>query len=171
MAHCGPLLVTSMNAVIEFAAIGVGGNMDRFRKVMVAVLFVSSTMLVPAVGGAQGADLAATETRLVAGEWLLDGVQTYMGSSGCLKGETYLFSLNPRTVRIKKCVAGQWQSTTSAWSVRQQPPTDVEVVIGATSYIVKFGSDPRAPSMVLRSRTGASITGVTTDRHFRLSED
>lgn len=120
---------------------------------------------------AQSTTEQETEARISSGEWVLNGVKVSMGQSGCEKGETYLFSRNPKTVLVKKCVSGKWQRTTLSWMLRPKPPTDTELVIDSNIYVVKFGNQHSKQTMVLRTRNGRAVAAKTTDRIFFLSED
>lgn len=125
----------------------------------------------PPPARAQAPDAGAAAQRLTAGEWVLNRKAAYMGAAGCRGGETYSFSKSPQTVRVTRCVAGKWETSTVPWAVRAKPPTDVEVVMGQEVFVVKFREADGQRYMLLRSRAGEGKAATTSDREFRLTED
>ena len=141
------------------------------RRLGIAAIAAVLTMGAGSVLAQGTGDLDAVSKKLAAGEWILGVTSSYMGVTKCTQGETYVFSLRPQTVKVRRCVLGVWQTKTAPWTLRAKPPTDVEVVIGGEPAVVKFRVQGLRQEMLLRRRVGEGKAAETVDQIFRLSED
>ena len=103
-------------------------------------------------------------------EWIFEQIIERMGASAeCTQGESYRFFSDGRLV-VDKCEQGHLGETTHRWSMAQQGPLDLVMIIDGERYYMLFRDNGNAHLMRLQSRSD-SKTRPTVDREFRLSED